>query len=35
MCKALHRAGEPVGRDHVKRLMRHAGVQGAKRRGRP
>ncbi len=33
--KALQRAGEPVGRDHVKRLMRSAGIQGAKRRGKP
>jgi putative transposase len=32
---ALRRAGEPVGRDHVKRLMRQAGIQGAKRRGKP
>jgi len=29
------RAGETVGRDHVKRLMRQAGIQGAKRRGKP
>jgi len=35
MWKALRRAGEPVGRDRVKRLMRSAGIQGAKRRGRP
>jgi transposase InsO family protein len=35
MWKALLRAGEHVGRDHVKRLMRQAGIQGAKRRGRP
>jgi putative transposase len=35
MWKALHRAGEPVGRDRVKRLMRQVGIQGAKRRGRP
>jgi putative transposase len=35
MWKALQRAGEPVGRDRVKRLMRRAGIQGAKRRGRP
>ncbi|MCA1681240.1 MAG: IS3 family transposase, partial [Actinobacteria bacterium] len=34
MWKALQRAGERVGRDHVKRLMRAAGIQGAKRRGR-
>jgi putative transposase len=33
--KALLRAGEPVGRDRVKRLMRQAGLQGAKRRGKP
>lgn len=33
--KALLRAGEPVGRDRVKRLMRQAGIQGAKRRGKP
>lgn len=33
--KALQRAGEPVGRDRVKRLMRQAGIRGAKRRGRP
>ena len=33
--KALLRAGEPVGRDHVRRLMRSAGIQGAKRRGKP
>jgi len=33
--KALLRAGEAVGRDHVKRLMRHEGIQGAKRRGKP
>ena len=32
---ALRRAGETVGRDHVKRLMRQAGIQGAKRRGKP
>lgn len=31
---ALLRAGEPVGRDLAKRLMRAAGIQGAKRRGR-
>ncbi|MGI9097385.1 MAG: IS3 family transposase [Solirubrobacteraceae bacterium] len=35
MWRALLRAGEPVGRDHVKRLMRQDGIQGAKRRGRP
>jgi putative transposase len=33
--KALLRAGEPVGRDRVKRLMRMHGIQGAKRRGKP
>jgi putative transposase len=33
--KALQRAGEPVGRDRVKRLMRANGIQGAKRRGKP
>ena len=32
--KALLRAGEPVGRDHVRRLMRAYGIQGAKRRGK-
>jgi putative transposase len=32
---ALRRADEPVGRDRVKRLMRQAGIQGAKRRGKP
>ena len=32
---ALRRAGVDVGRDRVKRLMRRAGVQGAKRRGKP
>jgi len=35
MWKALSRAGEQVGRDRVRRLMRGAGIQGAKRRGRP
>ncbi|MDX6369529.1 MAG: putative transposase [Gaiellaceae bacterium] len=35
MWLALRRAGETVGRDHVKRLMRQAGIQGAKRRGKP
>ncbi len=29
------RAGEQVGRDRVKRLMRTHGIQGAKRRGKP
>ncbi len=33
--KALLRAGENVGRDRVKRLMRQNGIQGAKRRGKP
>lgn len=33
--KALQRAGETAGRDHVRRLMRQAGIQGAKRRGKP
>ena len=33
--KALLRAGEDVGRDRVRRLMREAGIQGAKRRGKP
>ena len=33
--KAMLRAGEQVGRDHVKRLMREAEIQGAKRRGKP
>jgi putative transposase len=32
MWKALRRAGHPVGRDRVARLMRTAGIQGAKRR---
>lgn len=32
--KALLRAGEQVGRDRGYRLMRAAGIQGAKRRGR-
>jgi putative transposase len=32
--KALRRAGHEVGRDRVKRLMRRAGIQGAKRRGK-
>jgi putative transposase len=31
----LRRQGEQVGRDRVARLMRQAGVQGAKRRGKP
>jgi putative transposase len=33
--KALLRAGENVGRDRVRRLMRQDGLQGAKRRGKP
>jgi putative transposase len=33
--KALGRRGEEVGRDRVARLMREAGIQGAKRRGKP
>jgi len=33
--KALQRAGEDVGRDRVRRLMRAHGIQGAKRRGKP
>jgi putative transposase len=33
--KALLRAGEDVGRDRVKRLMRAHAIQGAKRRGKP
>ena len=32
---ALVRDGERVGRDQVARLMRAAGIRGAKRRGRP
>jgi putative transposase len=32
MWKALRRAGHDVGRDRVARLMRRAGIQGAKRR---
>jgi putative transposase len=35
MWKALGRAGERVGRDRVKRLMRAHAIQGAKRRGKP
>jgi putative transposase len=34
MWKALWRAGQRVGRDRVARLMRSAGLQGAKRRGK-
>jgi putative transposase len=33
--KAMRRAGERVGRDRVKRLMRTHAIQGAKRRGKP
>jgi transposase InsO family protein len=32
---ALRRAGEPVARCTVERLMRQHGIQGAKRRGKP
>jgi putative transposase len=32
---ALRREGEQLGRGRVQRLMREAGIQGAKRRGRP
>jgi len=32
---ALNRAGEPVARCTVERLMREHGIQGAKRRGKP
>jgi putative transposase len=32
---ALIREGESAGRDQVARLMRQAGVRGAKRRGKP
>jgi putative transposase len=35
MWLALQRAGETVGRDRVRRLMRAHGIQGAKRRGKP
>jgi putative transposase len=35
MWKALRRAGEPVGRGRVERLMRANGICGAKRRGKP
>src|SRR5204863_2995799 len=31
----LRRQGEDAGRDRVARLMRQAGIQGAKRRGKP
>jgi putative transposase len=33
--RALERSGEVVGRDRVARLMRQAGIRGAKRRGKP
>jgi putative transposase len=35
MWKALRRRGEVLGRDRVARIMRAAGIQGAKRRGKP
>jgi putative transposase len=35
MHAALIRAGESAGRDRVARLMRQAGLRGAKRRGKP
>jgi putative transposase len=35
MWKTLTRAGEPVGRGRVERLMRSHGICGAKRRGKP
>ncbi len=35
MWKALLRAGEDIGRGRVERLMKGAGIQGAKRRGKP
>jgi transposase InsO family protein len=35
MWKALRRAGEPVGRGRVERLMRANRICGAKRRGKP
>ncbi len=35
MWLALGRAGQQVGRDRVKRLMRQHAIQGAKRRGKP
>jgi putative transposase len=35
MWKALRRAGERVPRCRVQRLMRSAGIEGAKRRGKP
>jgi putative transposase len=33
--RALERCGEVLGRDRVARLMRQAGIRGAKRRGKP
>jgi len=33
--RALKRQGEGAGRDRVARLMRGAGIPGAKRRGKP
>jgi len=35
MSIALKREGEDVGKGRVQRLMRQAGIQGAKRRGKP
>ena len=35
MHAAMVRDGERVGRDQVARLMRQAGIRGAKRRGKP
>ena len=35
MWKALRRDGEQIGRGRVERLMKNAGIQGAKRRGKP
>ena len=35
MSIALKREGEEVGKSRVQRLMRDAGIQGAKRRGKP
>jgi putative transposase len=35
MWRALELLGEDPGRDRVARLMRRAGIQGAKRRGKP
>jgi hypothetical protein len=34
MSIALKREGEPVGKGRVRRLMREAKIQGAKRRGK-